>query len=98
MRQPIRYGMAAILIVLAAGATTSSARADQWCGYASGDNPMIECGYTTIADCQTAVGKGGTCFVDPDTALNTKRMTPIHAMRIHAIKSLHGLRQETGQG
>ncbi len=87
MRQSIRYRIAATLVVISAGSAASSAHADEWCGYATGDNAVIQCGYTTVAQCESAVGKGGTCFVDPDTALNLKRMTPIHAMRIHAIKS-----------
>lgn len=79
MRQATRYGIAAALIVFSAIGAVSDARADDWCGYATGDNAIIECGYTTMADCQTAVGKGGKggiCFVDPDTALNIKRATP----------------------
>ena len=38
---------------------------------------MIECGYTTADQCESAVGKGGMCFVDPDTALNIRRFTPL---------------------
>jgi hypothetical protein len=63
-------------IVIAAAALTAlsatGARAEEWCGYAQKDNAVIECGYTTAADCEGAVGKGGMCFVDPDVALNEK--------------------------
>ena len=38
---------------------------------------MIECGYTTAQECESVVGKGGMCFVDPDNALNTKRAAPV---------------------
>jgi hypothetical protein len=65
-------------IVLAATLTAlsaSAAKADEWCGYASRDNAVIECGYTTAADCEGSVGKRGVCFVDPDLALETKRAT-----------------------
>ena len=62
-------GVAAALTAL----STSAARADQWCGYTAHDDAVIECGYTTAAQCETAVGKGGMCFVDPDVALNSKR-------------------------
>ncbi len=65
----IRYARAAALTALSA----TGAHADEWCGYATHDNAVIQCGYTTVAECETAVGKGGMCFVDPDTALNTKR-------------------------
>jgi hypothetical protein len=69
-------------IILAVALTALSAtgvRADQWCGYTTQKNAVIECGYTTASDCESAVGKGGMCFVDPDLALNTKRATPTSA-------------------
>jgi hypothetical protein len=93
MRQLIRYGIAATLIVLSAGSAASSARADEWCGYATGDHAVIQCGYTTVAGCESAVGKGGMCFVDPDTAMNIKRSTPIDATKLLGI-----LGRETGRG
>jgi hypothetical protein len=66
-------------IILAAALTAltaTGARADEWCGYATHENAVIECGYTTAQECENAVGKGGMCFVDPDTALNTTRAMP----------------------
>jgi hypothetical protein len=65
-------------IVLAAALTAlsaSAAKADEWCGYAGRDNAVIECGYTTSADCEDSVGKRGVCFVDPDLALEATRAT-----------------------
>ena len=68
-------------IILAAALTTISvtgARADdEWCGYAAHQKSLIECGYSTEAKCETAIGKGGMCFVDPDYALNSKRSAPL---------------------
>ena len=61
---------------LAAALLPTGAQAEEWCGYTAQDNAVIECGYSTIADCQTATGKGGVCFVDPDYALNSKRKIP----------------------
>jgi hypothetical protein len=77
----MRYGVVVAAAALALSAT--GARADQWCGYAAKDNAVIECGYTTVADCETAVGKGGMCFVDPDTALNFTRVpaAPVKATK-----------------
>jgi hypothetical protein len=75
----IHYGIAFAPVALAAALNALSAtgaRADQWCGYATHDNAVIECGYTTADQCESAVGKGGMCFVDPDLALNLKRVTP----------------------
>ncbi len=72
-------------IILAAALTALSAtgaRADQWCGYGTHKDAVVECGYTTAADCENAVGKGGMCFVDPDLALNTTRVMPAKNIRI----------------
>ena len=71
----MRYGLilAAALAAAAAAMSTTSARADdEWCGYAASDKAPIECGYSSVAQCETAVGKGGVCFVDPEYALKAK--------------------------
>jgi len=68
MRHEIRLGLALAATLTAVSA--SGARADEWCGYATKDNAVVECGYTTVAECETAVGKGGMCFVDPELARN----------------------------
>ncbi|MGC2121261.1 MAG: hypothetical protein WA652_00230 [Xanthobacteraceae bacterium] len=70
--------MAAALTALSA----TAARADQWCGYATHKDAVIECGYTTASDCESAVGKGGMCFVDPDLALNATRAAPVNHTKI----------------
>jgi hypothetical protein len=54
----------------------AGAQADEWCGYASRDKSIIECGYSSITDCENAVGKGGVCFVDPDYALAVSHAAP----------------------
>jgi hypothetical protein len=69
--------LAAALAALSATAAYTPAYADEWCGYATHDNAVIECGYSSATECETATGKGGMCFVDPDYALNTKRATPL---------------------
>jgi hypothetical protein len=53
-----------------------AAQAEEWCGYAAREKSLIECGYSSVNECQSALGKGGMCFVDPDTALNRKSRTP----------------------
>jgi hypothetical protein len=58
--------VAAVVTVLSANAAEAA-----WCGSATRDNAIIECGYATAADCQQSVGKGGVCFVDPDVALKS---------------------------
>jgi hypothetical protein len=67
-----RIIVAAVLSVAAAG----GAQADEWCGYAAKAHAMIECGYSTVADCESDIGKGAMCFVDPDTAANVKHASP----------------------
>jgi len=53
---------------------TADARAEGWCGYTAKDKALIECGYTSAAECESATGKGGVCFVDPDYALEVRRV------------------------
>jgi hypothetical protein len=66
-------------IILAAGiillTAIPAAQAEDWCGYAAREKSLIECGYSSVSECQSALGKDGMCFVDPDTALNRKSRT-----------------------
>ncbi len=62
----------AVVLSMAGG----SAHAEGWCGYAARDKSMIECGYSTAAECESVIGKGGMCFVDPDYAANVKHAAP----------------------
>lgn len=68
----MQYGLplAAALIALSA----TSAHADQWCGSSTQKDAVVQCGYSTSAQCADAVGKGGECFVDPDVARNLPRL------------------------
>lgn len=58
------------IVVAAALAAMSATQAEEWCGYAARERALIECGYSTAAECENAVGRGGMCFVDPDYAAN----------------------------
>ena len=66
--------------IILAGALTAlsatGAQAQQWCGYAARANSIIECGYSSVAECENVVGKGGMCFINPDVVLNSRRVTP----------------------
>ena len=77
----MRFGIIAAFALTAGSALCSSgaAQAEEWCGYAVHAKSVIECGYTTVAQCQDAVGKGGMCFVDPDNALLIERRRPANA-------------------
>ncbi len=62
--------------IIAAGllvASLTTAQAQEWCGYPLHQDAVIQCGYTTVAGCENAVGKGGMCFVDPYVVLNERR-------------------------
>jgi hypothetical protein len=69
--------VAVALTVTAPTLAATHAQADEWCGYGSKDKSLIECGYSSVTECQSAVGQGGACFIDPDYALDVKRATPI---------------------
>jgi len=72
----------ALVALLATALSVTAARADEWCGYATQKDAIIQCGYMSSAACETAVGKGGMCFVDPDLALNSSRAAPVLATKL----------------
>ena len=85
----MRNGMICALAVTALSATAlavTAARADEWCGYATQKDSVVECGYMSSADCETAVGKGGMCFIDPDIAFNAARTAPVLATPVIGTK------------
>jgi hypothetical protein len=82
MRYRIILAIAAAAMPAMALSATGARADDEWCGYTAKDNAMIECGYTTSVQCETAVGKGGMCFVDPDYALNVRRIAPDNSTKI----------------
>jgi hypothetical protein len=72
------YILAGALILM----TVNGAHAEGWwCGFAShvksAEKSPMECGYSSATECESAIGKGGVCFVDPAFALNMKRVRPI---------------------
>ena len=76
----------AMVIAAALGVLTlSNANAAEWCGYGSHAKSLIECGYSSVADCENAVGKGGMCFVDPDYAANARSPPAVMAGLVPAI-------------
>jgi len=77
----------AIVLVAAAAAltavSTTGAKAQGWCSYAAHPKSLIQCGYSSNTDCQNAIGKDGTCFPDPEFALNFRRIQ-IHRLTLRA--------------
>lgn len=69
-----KFILAAALTVI----TATAARADHWCGYAAHDKSVVECGYSSNTECETAQGKGGLCFIDPDYAVLDVKRAPSH--------------------
>jgi len=55
--------------------TIPAAQADEWCGYAAKAKSLVECGYSSVSECENALGKGGMCFIDPEVAFNDKGVT-----------------------
>jgi hypothetical protein len=75
----MRVILAATLII----ASAPGAHAQQWCGYLGWPYSIIQCGYSSLAGCENAVGngKGAMCFVNPDVTLNSRRATPVISLR-----------------
>jgi hypothetical protein len=55
-------------------ASTTSASAQQWCGYFGRPHSLIQCGYSTLDACKIAIGAGkdAMCYVNPDETLNSR--------------------------
>ncbi len=82
----MRSGTAlAVAVVLSTAG--GSAQAEDWCGYAARAKSVIECGYSTAAECESVIGKGGMCFIDPDYAANVKHAAPATVTPAHPAKS-----------
>jgi hypothetical protein len=73
--------LAVAMTAVAPTLASTCAQAEEWCGYGAKDKSLIECGYSSVTECQSAVGQGGTCFVDPDYALNVRSAAPASHQR-----------------
>ncbi len=80
----MRCGM--ILAAALTAISATSAHAQSWCGYAARAHAIIECGYSSPEGCENAIGKGAMCFINPDYARNSQRMTPPVASKFPAGK------------
>jgi hypothetical protein len=72
----MRSGIVLAAALIAAPLTATSAtgaHAQEWCGFAAGPRPMIQCGYSSLEGCENTIGKGATCFVNPSVALDERR-------------------------
>jgi len=58
-------------------AAPMAAQAQEWCGFHTGSNTTIKCGYSSYAQCHDAVGKKDAyCIPDPDFASRTRSIHP----------------------
>jgi hypothetical protein len=77
----MRYGIgltAALIIV-----STTDVRSQQWCGYFGRPHSLIQCGYSTLDACKTAIGtdKDAVCYVNPVETLNNGGRTHFSATK-----------------
>jgi hypothetical protein len=71
----IRAGICSAAALLMLSGT--AAHAEDWCGFTAHMKAMIECGWSSASECESALGKGSVCFVDPDTARAIKHGAPV---------------------
>jgi len=70
----MRCGIIVAAAFLALSAT--GANAEEWCGYSARPHAIVQCGYSSLQGCESTIGKGAMCFVNPYFALNTPRASP----------------------
>lgn len=76
MRSGIIFA-AALMALPSAVLAAPNAPSEQYCGFNPRPGSIVECGYSSRASCESAIGKGAMCFVNPYIALNSKRVTPV---------------------
>jgi hypothetical protein len=57
--------------------STTSAHAEDWCGFSARPNAIVQCGYSSLEGCENTIGKGAMCFVNPYVAFNDRRTMPV---------------------
>jgi hypothetical protein len=45
--------------------SATGAQAQQWCGFNPHPNAMVQCGYSSQQGCESAIGKGAMCYINP---------------------------------
>lgn len=67
---------AAVAATPLAAASSTGAQAQGYCGFTAHLGAMVQCGYSSRESCESAIGKGAMCFVNPYLVLNTRRPEP----------------------
>ncbi len=73
MRTPPFRAVLSIGILGSFFALAGPAVADEWCSLHLKAGSMIDCGYSSYAECQQKTGKDAVCIPDPDHAELTAR-------------------------
>jgi hypothetical protein len=68
---------AALVAAFVLGVSPGTAHASEYCGYAGRPGAIVQCGYSSLEGCESTLGKGAMCWVNPYVALNTRRDSPI---------------------
>ncbi|HVZ50453.1 MAG TPA: DUF3551 domain-containing protein [Pseudolabrys sp.] len=67
-------GLAVCLFGTLTAATTTPARADEWCGFKDKEGAPVRCGYSSLQECKQFTGaKDSVCMPDPGFALREER-------------------------
>ena len=67
---------AALAAVSLTAMTPTGAHAQEYCGYSGHPGAIVECGYSSLQGCESTIGKGAMCFVNPYLALDLRHATP----------------------
>jgi hypothetical protein len=81
MRCGIVLLAAALMAMPFTAVAATGAQAQQYCGFSARPGAIVECGYSSRQGCESAIGKGAMCFVNPYIALNTRPVPPAGAVR-----------------
>jgi hypothetical protein len=67
---------AGLMAMPLAAMSPAGAHAQEYCGFNPHPGSIVECGYSSRQGCESAIGKGAMCFVNPYVAFNVRRGTP----------------------
>jgi hypothetical protein len=67
---------AALAAMAFTGVSATGAQAQQWCGFAAHPGAIVQCGYTSQQGCETIIGKGAMCFINPYLVFNERSPRP----------------------
>lgn len=63
---------AALAAMAFTGVSASGAQAHQWCGFAAQKGAIVQCGYSSQQGCESTIGKGAMCFINPYLVFNER--------------------------